>query len=214
MVDGPWSAFPAIVAFSLVNSGHSRKPAMSIIEILSIAVGLSMDAVAVSLCAGASGFTSRWRPALRIAFHFGFFQAAMPLLGWLAGTTIAPLMEGFDHWLAFLLLAFVAARMFRSGLSAEAPDPSCDPTRGSTLIMLSLATSIDALAVGFSIALLGAPILGPCLAIGIITLCLSFLAARLGGRLNQRFGKRMELVGGAVLLLIGLRILLSHLFAF
>ncbi len=186
---------------------------MTLFEILSIAVGLSMDAVAVSLCAGASGFATRLRPALRIAFHFGFFQAVMPLLGWLAGSTVAPLIAGFDHWLAFLLLAFVAVRMFRSGLSDEAPDPSCDPTRGTTLIMLSVATSIDAMAVGFSLALLAAPILLPCLVIGLVTLGLSLAATRLGGRLSLRFGKRMELAGGVVLLIIGLRILLSHLLA-
>jgi putative Mn2+ efflux pump MntP len=150
---------------------------------------------------------------LRIAFHFGFFQAAMPLIGWLAGATIAPLVSGFDHWLAFLLLAFVAARMFRSGFGSGEPDPSCDPTRGSTLVMLSIATSIDAMAVGFSLALLSTPILLPCLAIGIITFLLSYIAARLGGRLSLRFGKGMEILGGLVLLLIGLRILLSHLFS-
>ncbi len=186
---------------------------MSLIEILSIAVGLSMDAVAVSLCAGASGFASSTRPAVRIAFHFGLFQGVMPLLGWLAGSTIAPYISAFDHWLAFGLLAFVAARMFRSGLSKEDPDPSCDPTRGSTLVMLSVATSIDAMAIGFSLALLAAPILVPCLIIGLVTFSLSFAATRLGGRLSLRFGKRMELVGGVVLLIIGLRILVSHLLA-
>ena len=186
---------------------------MSLIEILSIAVGLAMDAVAVSLCAGASGFASSPRPALRIAFHFGLFQGVMPLLGWLAGSTIAPHIAGFDHWLAFLLLAFVAFRMFRSGLSKEAPDPSCDPTRGSTLILLSVATSIDAMAIGFSLAMLAAPILVPCLVIGLVTFALSFAATRLGGRLSLRFGKRMELAGGLVLLIIGGRILVSHLLA-
>jgi putative Mn2+ efflux pump MntP len=186
---------------------------MSLIEIFSIAVGLSMDSVAVSLCAGASGYTGHLRPAFRIAFHFGFFQGAMPLLGWLAGSTIAPFISGFDHWLAFLLLAFVAVRMFRSGLSDEAPDPSCDPSRGPTLIMLSIATSIDAMAIGFSLALLAAPILLPCLIIGIVTFCLSLAATQLGGRLSLRFGKRMELAGGVVLLVIGLRILLTHLLA-
>lgn len=184
---------------------------MSILEILSLAVGLSMDSVAVSLCAGAAGFATPPRPALRIAFHFGFFQGAMPLLGWLAGSTIAPYVEQFDHWLAFLLLAFVAVRMFRSGSGDDAPDPSRDPTRGATLVMLSVATSIDALAVGFSLALLATPILLPCLAIGLVTFLLSFLAARLGGRLSLRFGRRMEILGGLVLLFIGLRILAEHL---
>ena len=186
---------------------------MTIFEILSLAVGLSMDAMAVSLCAGAAGFASPPRPAIRIAFHFGFFQAIMPVLGWLAGNTIAPWVAGFDHWLAFLLLAFVAVRMVRSGLSSDAPDPACDPTRGSTLIMLSIATSIDAMAVGFSLALLSTPILVPSVVIGVVTFLLSFAATRLGGRLNLRFGKRMEVLGGLVLVIIGLRILLSHLFS-
>ena len=185
---------------------------MSLIEILLLAVGLSMDAMAVSLCAGAAGFAPTLRPALRIAFHFGFFQGAMPVLGWLAGSTIAPLVEQFDHWLAFLLLAFVAVRMFRSGTVDDPPDPSCDPTRGSTLVLLSIATSIDALAVGFSLALLSTPILIPCLAIGLVTFLLSYAAARLGGRINLRFGKRIEILGGVVLLCIGLRILIEHLF--
>jgi putative Mn2+ efflux pump MntP len=186
---------------------------MSVLDIFSLAVGLSMDAMAVSLCAGAAGFASPSRPALRIAFHFGFFQGAMPLLGWLAGSTVAHLVAGFDHWLAFLLLAFIAVRMFRSGMGSDAPDPPCDPTRGPTLVVLSIATSIDALAVGFSLALLSTPILLPCLAIGLVTFSLSFIATRLGGRLSLRFGKRMEILGGLVLLLIGFRILLSHLFS-
>jgi putative Mn2+ efflux pump MntP len=184
---------------------------MTILEILALAVGLALDAMAVALCAGASGFTARLRPAFRIAFHFGFFQAAMPVFGWLMGNTIAPWVAGFDHWLAFLLLGFVAVRMIRSGISPEAPDSSCDPTRGSTLIMLSLATSIDALAVGFSLALLSTPILLPALSIGIVTFLLSLLAARLGGRLNLLFGKRRDIIGGMVLIIIGLRILLTHL---
>ena len=103
--------------------------------------------------------------------------------------------------------------MIRSGLRADELDPSCDPTRGSTLIVLSIATSIDALAVGFSIALLSVPILLPALLIGAVTFSLSLLATHMGRRLNRRFGKRMEIVGGLMLGLIGLRILLAHLFA-
>jgi putative Mn2+ efflux pump MntP len=185
---------------------------MSFFEILSLAVGLSMDAMAVSMCAGAAGFANPPRPAFRIAFHFGLFQAVMPILGWLAGATIAPWVAGFDHWLAFLLLAFVAVRMIRSGGKGETPDAASDPTRGSTLVMLSIATSIDAMAVGFSLAMLSTPILLPSLVIGCVTFLLSFAAARLGGRLSLRFGTRMEILGGIVLLLIGFRILLAHLF--
>ncbi len=183
---------------------------MSLLEILSLAVGLSMDAAAVSLCAGASGFTSEARPAFRLALHFGIFQALMPLAGWLAGATVAPLISGLDHWVAFGLLAFVAARMIRSGIRGD-ESPDVDPTRGSNLILLALATSIDALAVGFSLALLDSPILLPSLIIGLVTFTLSFAAARLGGRLGAALGKRMEILGGLVLLAIGLRILVTHL---
>jgi putative Mn2+ efflux pump MntP len=186
---------------------------MTLIEIIFLAVGLSMDAMAVSLCAGASGFTYRLRPALRIAFHFGLFQALMPVLGWLAGGTVVHWVEAFDHWLAFLLLAFVAARMLRSGLSCAPPDPSRDPTRGLNLVMLSLATSIDALAVGFSLALLSTPILVPSLIIGLVTFMLSFAVARLGRRLSLRFGSRMEILGALFLIAIGLHILFSHIFS-
>lgn len=184
---------------------------MHILEILFLALGLSMDAMAVSLCAGAAGHTSSRRAAVRLAFHFGFFQAAMPVIGWLAGSTVASIVSSFDHWLAFLLLVFVGVRMLRSGLGLRESEPSCDPTRGRELVMLSLATSIDALAVGFSLALLEVPILAPALLIGLVTLGLSFAATQLGRRAGLAFGKRMEIAGGLVLILIGLRIVLTHL---
>ncbi len=185
---------------------------MTFFEVLLLAVGLSMDAMVVSLCAGAGGYTSSLRSALRISFAFGFFQAIMPVLGWFAGSAVSAWSAGIDHWLAFGLLVFVGVRMIRSGLQNAESDPSCDPTRGSTLIILSIATSIDALAVGFSIALLSASILLPALLIGVVTFSLSFLATHMGRRFSLRFGKRMEIAGGVVLGLIGLRILVAHLF--
>jgi manganese efflux pump family protein len=186
---------------------------LSFLEIVWIALGLSMDALAVSLCAGASGFAFHRSARFRLGFSFGFFQAAMPVLGWIAGVTIAKYIAGFDHWVVFLLLSIVAVRMIHSGLSSEPSQSLCDPTRGTTLLMLSLATSIDALAVGFSLALLAVAIWWPALVIGVITFTLSYIAAGLGGRLNSAFGSRMEIVGGAVLALIGLRILIQHLLA-
>jgi manganese efflux pump family protein len=184
---------------------------MPFLEILILSLGLAADATAVALCTGASGYASTFRPAARLAFHFGFFQAAMPVIGWVAGSTIASLVGSVDHWLAFLLLGFVAARMIRSGLGWHPEDPGCDPTRGRELVMLSLATSIDALAVGFSIALLGVPVLVPALTIGLVTFLLSLAATQLGRQAGRAFGKRMEILGGIVLLLIGVRILLTHL---
>jgi putative Mn2+ efflux pump MntP len=185
---------------------------MTFFEVLLIAVGLSMDAMVVSLCAGAGGYTASHRPALRISLSFGLFQAGMPVLGWIAGSVVSSWVGGIDHWLAFGLLVFVAIRMVRSGLRPDGIEPACDPTQGPELIVLSIATSIDALAVGFSIALLSVPILLPALLIGVVTFLLSYLATHMGRRLNLRFGKRMEIVGGLVLGLIGLRILLAHLF--
>jgi putative Mn2+ efflux pump MntP len=185
---------------------------MTFFEVLLIAGCLSMDAMVVSLCAGAGGYTGSHRPALRISFAFGFFQALMPVLGWVAGSLVSSWVGSIDHWLAFGLLAIVAVRMVRSGLRPDGLDSTCDPTRGSELLVLSIATSIDALAVGFSIALLSVPIIIPALLIGAVTFLLSYLATHMGRRLNLRFGKRMEIVGGLVLGLIGLRILLAHLF--
>jgi manganese efflux pump family protein len=184
---------------------------LSFFEVLWLAIGLSMDALAVSICAGAGGFTHSGSARLRLAFFFGLFQTVMPLLGWLAGVSIAQYVSTFDHWLAFLLLSFVGIRMIRGGFSSDSSLPACDPTRGTTLVMLSLATSIDALAVGFSMALLGISIWWPVLVIGIVTFSLSYLAAGLGSRLNSAIGSRFEIAGGVVLLLIGLRILIQHL---
>jgi manganese efflux pump family protein len=172
-----------------------------------------MDALAVSLCAGASGFAFDLRARGRLAFHFGFFQAVMPVLGWVAGVTISRFIGGFDHWFVFGILLFIGARMIHSGLRPDTSVSACDPTRGSTLIMLSFATSLDALAVGFSFALLAVEIWWPAVVIGVVTFSLSFLAAGLGGRLNSAFGSRMEILGGIVLAVIGTRILLQHLFS-
>jgi putative Mn2+ efflux pump MntP len=184
---------------------------MDLFEILFLSLSLSMDAMAVSLCAGAAGFTASLRSSFRLAFHFGLFQAVMPVIGWFAGRTVAYVVASFDHWLAFLLLAIVAVRMIRSGLGLHPAASSCDPTRGAELLMLSLATSIDALAVGFSLALLEVPILALAVLIGIMTLILSAVAAQFGRKIGLAMGKRMEIIGGGVLLFIGLRIVITHL---
>ncbi len=183
---------------------------MSALEVLVIAVGLALDATAVSICAGSAGFMSRPRSVLRLSFHFGLFQAVMPLAGWLLGRGVAGWMTAVDHWIAFGLLAFIGIRMVRSGLSPDGV-VSCDPSRGSSLIMLSVATSIDAFAVGLSLALLDVSILYPCIVIGVVTMALSIAGAGLGHRLRAGIGPRMEIVGGLLLIGIGLRILIDHL---
>lgn len=198
---------------------------MGIIEILFIAVGLAMDAFAASLAIGTVALRTAaangksllvprradsLRQMGRVGFHFGFFQFFMPVVGWYAGRQVATHIARYDHWVAFALLAAVGAHMIYSGLSAGEAN-SIDRSRGWSLIVLSIATSIDALAVGFSLALIAVPIWFPSIVIGIVTAVLSGAGVLLGRRMGTRFGKPMEIAGGLVLVLIGLRILLTHL---
>jgi putative Mn2+ efflux pump MntP len=184
---------------------------VSVVEILALAVGLALDAFAVSLAAGAAGHAAGPRPIFRLAFHFGLFQFMMPVLGWYAGSLVAASIAAADHWVAFGLLLWVGVRMIRSGRDPAPAPARADMSRGWTLVGLSLATSIDALAVGLSLAMLGVAIWYPSAVIGAVTCVLSLVGLRLGGRLGARFGARAEMVGGGVLILIGLRILVVHL---
>lgn len=179
---------------------------------LLIAIGLAMDAFAVSIGAGTGGLVTDLRSKLRLAFHFGLFQAGMAALGWLAGSTIQHWIVNIDHWVAFGLLTYVGVNMIRSGLGNGSDENRRNPSKGATMVMLSVATSIDALAVGLSLAMLSIPILSPALVIGVITFGLSLFGLMAGGRLGERFGKRMEIIGGVILIGIGLRVLISHLF--
>ncbi len=183
---------------------------MTFVEVLLIALGLAMDAFAVCLGAGTTRFIDGPLPVFRLAFHFGLFQALMPILGWLSGSFIAGYISAWDHWIAFVLLAFVGGRMVRSGLDAESECHEVDPSRGGTLIMLAIATSIDAFAVGLSLAMLDVNILYPAVVIGVVCAALSLLGLALGSRLGCAFGKRMEVIGGIILILIGIRVVISH----
>ena len=183
---------------------------MSLTAIILIALSMAMDAFAVSLGSGVK-IGPGWRPVFRIAFHFGLFQALMPVIGWLFGNTIEPYVKGVDHWVAFGLLAFVGLRMVRSGLGKDEEESQKDPSRGWTMVMLSIAVSIDALAVGLSLAFLGITIWTPALIIGLVTGALSLMGLRVGNGVGKRFGKPVEIIGGLVLIGIGVRILVSHL---
>jgi putative Mn2+ efflux pump MntP len=178
-----------------------------------IAIGLAMDCFAVSLGVGTAGTAVGARPTFRLFFHFGLFQAGMTLLGWLAGKTVVTYIASVDHWVAFGLLAFVGVRMIRGGLRKEGDEPAIpDPSRGMTLVMLSVATSIDALAVGLSLALLSVNVFWAALLIGGVSAVLSLVGLLLGNQLGLRFGKSMEVIGGIILIGIGLRVLITHLF--
>ena len=178
-----------------------------------IAIGLAMDCFAVSLGVGTAGTATGPRATFRLFFHFGLFQAGMTLLGWLAGKTVVTYISSIDHWVAFGLLAFVGVRMIRGGLQKAGEEPAIpDPSRGMTLVMLSVATSIDALAVGLSLALLEVNVVWAALLIGGVSAVLSLVGLLLGNQLGLRFGKSMEILGGIILLSIGLRVLITHLF--
>lgn len=177
-----------------------------------VAVGLAMDAFAVSLGIGTSGIANGPRPIFRLSFHMGLFQGLMTFLGWLAGSTIAVLISTFDHWIAFGLLAFVGTRMIREGLNSEVESHKDDPSRGGHLVMICIATSIDAMAVGLSLAMVNVQIISPSITIAVVTLALSLFGLLMGNQLGTRFGKRMEVLGGIILNVIGLRILYTHLF--
>jgi putative Mn2+ efflux pump MntP len=179
---------------------------------LFIAIGLAMDAFAVSIGAGTGGQVNDLRSKLRLAWHFGLFQTGMTLIGWLAGTTALRWISNIDHWVAFGLLAYVGVNMIRSGLGKGRDEEHSNPSKGFTMVFLSVATSLDALAVGISLAMISVSIIFPSLMIGVVTFGLSLFGLMAGSKLGEKFGKRMEILGGIILIVIGLRVLLSHLF--
>ncbi len=183
---------------------------MNLLTITGIAVGLAMDAFAVSIASSIllGGVTGR--QTFRIAFHFGLFQAIMPLVGWFAGRNVIHLVEQWDHWVAFALLAFIGGKAVYGALRGDGGGLAhSDPTRGFSLVLLALATSMDALAVGVSFAMLRVDIWYPSAIIGLITGALCVVGMRLGHRLGACFGKRVEIIGGLVLIAIGVKILLE-----
>lgn len=186
---------------------------MPIVLVLGLAVALAMDCFAVSmgLACGLKGLTGR--QAVRMAFFFAGFQFGMPVLGWFAGERVVRFTSGFDHWLAFGLLAAIGGRMIYESFSLSDEEKATRPdrTRGVRLLVLSIATSIDALAVGLSLGVIKAGILSPAAVIGIVCFVMTIIGARLGPVVGRAVGKRAELLGGLILIGIGLRILVEHL---
>jgi putative Mn2+ efflux pump MntP len=184
---------------------------MDLLTLLGIAVALAMDAFAVALATGMNLSALTGRHLFRLGFHFGLFQALMPIIGWLAGQTVQQRIAAWDHWIAFGLLAFVGGHMLKEAF-AEPDDKATanDPTRGMSLVLLSVATSIDALAVGFSLSVLGVSIWTPAVVIGLVAGALTVAGMLLGRRAGDRWGPRVEIVGGLLLIGIGLKILFEH----
>jgi putative Mn2+ efflux pump MntP len=184
---------------------------LSWLNVLGIAIGLAMDAFAVSIAAGIILERVTARHVFRLSWHFGLFQFLMPIVGYLAGRTLAAQVDAYDHWFAFGLLTLVGGKMLIDAWLRDDDEDRPDPTRGWSLVTLSVATSIDALAVGLSLAFLGVPIILPSVVIGLVALLLTAVGITFGGRLFRHWGRGAEVLGGVVLLLIGLRVLISHL---
>lgn len=187
---------------------------MGIVELLLTAIALSMDAFAVSVCKGLGMRRMRYDQALVISLYFGVFQALMPLIGWLLGTSFSRYIQAFDHWIAFVLLAFLGGKMLwdvfheKEDGEQESAERRLDHRE---LFMLAIATSIDALAVGIAFACLDVNIWSSIFIIGVTTLVISFAGVWIGNRFGNRFQKKAEIAGGLVLILIGVKILAEHL---
>lgn len=185
---------------------------MGIIEVLLIGVGLSMDAFAVSICKGLSMEKVRYGYAAWVAVFFGVFQGVMPILGWLLAGQFADIISDVDHWIAFFLLSGLGIKMIMEGKKGEGG--VCSPARDvdfKELTLLAIATSIDAMAVGISMAFLKVIVYSPAAIIGIITFVISFIGVVLGHLFGIKLQQKSLIVGGLILLLIGIKILLEHM---
>jgi putative Mn2+ efflux pump MntP len=176
-----------------------------------IGIGLSMDCLAVSLAIGTTTKTRLLSVAVIIAACFAIFQAGMTIIGWLAGSSFIDMISAYDHWIAFLLLLIIGIKMIWEGFSDNVDQAPIEVIRFVPVVVLSVATSIDALAVGVSFGVLQTAILVPSLIIGTVTFIMSFCGVMLGERLEKILGTKIEIAGGLILVLIGIRILVVHL---
>lgn len=182
---------------------------MSLWELLVIAVGLSMDAFAVSVCKGLSVQKVKPKHYLTVAAYFGGFQALMPLLGYLLGVRFEAMVANVDHWIAFVLLGLIGANMVRESRAGE--EKLDDSFTVSTMLLLAVATSIDALAIGVTFAFLGVNIVEAIILIGITTGIISGVGLKIGNVFGSRYKSKAEMAGGIVLILMGIKILVQHL---
>ena len=185
---------------------------MSLLELFIIAVGLSMDAFAVSICKGLCMPRMNWRNAVIAGLYFGGFQAGMPVIGYLLGSQFKEAITSYDHWIAFVLLGIIGINMIKESFDkeeVECTECSLDP---KNMFMLAIATSIDALAVGVTFAFLKVQIIPAVSFIGVTTFTLSVAGIKVGNVFGTRFKSKAEFAGGVILILMGIKILLQHLF--
>ena len=183
---------------------------MEIYEILLIGIGLAMDAFAVSICKGLSMKKMNWKNAVIIALYFGVFQALMPLIGYFLGMTFESIVTTFDHWVAFALLTLIGGGMIKESFDDE-DEKKNDIVDFKTMVVLAIATSIDALAVGITFAFFDVNIVLAVSIIGIITFIISVLGVKIGNRFGDKYQNKAQLMGGIILVLLGFKILLEHL---
>lgn len=184
---------------------------MNLVTIVLISIGLAMDAFAVSICKGLSMKKLDMKKALIIGLYFGLFQGMMPIIGYLLGKNFSDVVEVVDHWIAFILLGFIGGKMIKESLSKD--DEGCtDDVSFKTMVVLAIATSIDALAVGITFAFLkNTYLVLSFVLIGVITFVLSVLGVKIGNVFGDKYEKKAEFAGGLILILLGLKILLEHL---
>ena len=193
-------------------AGKNRQPDLSVSlpELFLIALGLSMDCFAVSVSFGATGKLT-WKDVAKMSFFFGLFQGAMPLIGWMVGNSIQSLIEAYDHWIAFAILAFIGLKMIRQSLTEETKKDAVDIRNMTVLITLSVATSIDALITGVGFGFIRVNIAEVVILISVITFLVSVAGAKIGARTTFIPARWAEFTGGLVLIAIGLKIVLDHL---
>lgn len=183
---------------------------MGAIEILLISIGLAMDAFAVSVCKGLAMKKMSWEKAIIIGLYFGIFQAVMPVIGYFLGTTFEKFITNVDHWVAFILLVGIGINMVKEAFDKESENRN-DNVDVKTMLVLSIATSIDALAIGITFACLKIHIVMPVITIGLITFIISVIGVKIGNRFGDKYEKKAEIMGGVILILLGIKILLEHL---
>ena len=192
-----------------INLG-GKKNNMGAIEILLISIGLAMDAFAVSVCKGLAMKKMSWKKAIIIGLYFGIFQAVMPVIGYFLGTTFERFITYVDHWVAFILLVGIGINMVKEAFNKESENRN-DNVDMKTMLVLSIATSIDALAIGITFACLKIHIVMPVITIGLITFIISVIGVKIGNQFGDKYGKKAEIMGGVILILLGIKILLEHL---
>ncbi|BAX79005.1 manganese efflux pump MntP [Labilibaculum antarcticum] len=185
---------------------------MEFISIIFLALGLSVDSFAASVCSGLAIKKIHFLQAVKIAFFLALFQGGMPIIGWFTGSELKDLIKDYDHWIAFILLAGLGSKMIYESINCKEKDASFNPLKLIVLLGISIATSIDALVVGLSLAIIDVAIWFPAIVIGIITFVVSMLGMLLGKKIGRKMSRKFEIIGGVVLILIGLRILIDHLF--